>query len=116
MVGSRAKAEAFAQHLSRERGSRQVQTAEPKSLPKVGDDTLEGRCLLLFGQIFIGTAALRLMVELPPQGPRAGRNYPAEDETYTDPATGATVRRLTSYPDVDDYHLYFTENGWYDDG
>ncbi|MFB6121337.1 MAG: oligogalacturonate lyase family protein [Halobacteriaceae archaeon] len=56
------------------------------------------------------------MAELPTQGPRAGRNYPPEDETYTDPATGATVRRLTSYPDVDDHHLYFTENGWYDDG
>ena len=56
------------------------------------------------------------MTEIPEQGARAGRNFPAEDETYTDPATGATVRRLTGYPDTDDYHLYFTEDGWYDDG
>lgn len=50
------------------------------------------------------------------QGPKAGRIWPAEDETYDDPKTGATVRRLTSYPGVGDYHLYFTEDGWYDDG
>jgi len=56
------------------------------------------------------------MSGLPTQGPRAGRIYPAEDETYTDPASGATVRRLTSYPGVGDYHLYFTEDGWYDGG
>jgi len=56
------------------------------------------------------------MTDVPTQGPRAGRNFPTEDETYTDPATGATVRRLTSYPDADDHHLYFTEDGWYDDG
>jgi len=56
------------------------------------------------------------MADLPTQGPRAGATYPAEDETYTDPATGATVRRLTSYPGADDTHLYFTEDGWYDDG
>lgn len=56
------------------------------------------------------------MTETITQGPKAGRHWPAEDETYDDPASGATVRRLTSYPGVDDYHLYFTENGWYDDG
>ena len=49
------------------------------------------------------------------QGARAGRNFPAEEETYDDPASGATVRRLTSDPDGD-YHLYFTEDGWYDEG
>jgi len=50
------------------------------------------------------------------QGPRAGRHWPAEDETFADPKSGARVHRLTSYPGVDDYHLYFTEDGWYDDG
>jgi oligogalacturonide lyase len=54
--------------------------------------------------------------DLPSQGPRAGTNWPAEDREYTDPNTGARVRQLTSYPGVDDYHLYFTEDGWYDDG
>ena len=50
------------------------------------------------------------------QGPRAGSNWPDERETYDDPHTGARVTRLTSYPNADDYHLYFTEDGWYDDG
>lgn len=50
------------------------------------------------------------------QGPRAGRIWPAEDESFTDPNTGARVRRLTGYPGADDTHLYFTEDGWYDDG
>lgn len=50
------------------------------------------------------------------QGPRAGSNWPAEWDEYDDPHTGARVTRLTSYPNVDDYHLYFTEDGWYDDG
>ncbi|RKD89243.1 oligogalacturonate lyase family protein [Halopiger aswanensis] len=49
------------------------------------------------------------------QGPRAGSTWPAEWEEYDDPHTGARVTRLTSHPD-DDYHLYFTEDGWYDDG
>ena len=56
------------------------------------------------------------MSETPRQGPRAGRHWPAEDESYDDPSSGARVRRVTSYPGVDDRHLYFTENGWYDDG
>ncbi|WP_276255876.1 oligogalacturonate lyase family protein [Halomontanus rarus] len=51
-----------------------------------------------------------------PQGPKAGRNWPAEWEEYDDPNTGARITRLTSYPGEDDYHLYFTEDGWYDDG
>jgi oligogalacturonide lyase len=50
------------------------------------------------------------------QGPRAGRHWPAESETETDPTTGATVRRLTGYPGSDNRHLYFTEDGWYDGG
>ena len=50
------------------------------------------------------------------QGPKAGRNWPSEMESYDDPASGARVTQLTKYPGVDDYHLYFTEDGWYDDG
>jgi len=50
------------------------------------------------------------------QGPKAGRHWPSETETYEDPASGATVRRLTNYPGTDNRHLYFTEDGWYDDG
>jgi len=50
------------------------------------------------------------------QGPRAGAVRPAELETYDDPHTGATVHRLTTDPDSDDRHLYFTADGWYDDG
>lgn len=50
------------------------------------------------------------------QGPKAGRVFPAEDERYTDPASGADVRRMTSHPGAGDWHLYFTEHGWYDDG
>ena len=50
------------------------------------------------------------------QGPNAGRELPAEDETYDDPATGATVRRLTTAADSSDRHLYFTEPAFYDDG
>lgn len=56
------------------------------------------------------------MPDIIQQGPRAGRNWPAEDDVYADPNTGARVRRLTNYPGVGDYHLYFTEDGWYDDG
>lgn len=50
------------------------------------------------------------------QGPRAGSIWPAEDETYSDPTTGATVRRLTGYPGADTRHPYFTEPCLYDDG
>lgn len=50
------------------------------------------------------------------QGPNAGRVVGSERETYDDPATGVRVTRLTSDPDADSRHLYFTENGWYDSG
>ncbi|WP_339106151.1 oligogalacturonate lyase family protein [Haloterrigena sp. KLK7] len=50
------------------------------------------------------------------QGPNAGRTLPAERDRYADPETGAQVTRLTSDPDADSRHLYFTEPGWYDDG
>jgi len=50
------------------------------------------------------------------QGPKAGRHWPAEATTYDDPETGATVHRLTDYPGSDNRHLYFTEEGRYDDG
>ena len=56
------------------------------------------------------------MADLIEQGPRAGRNWPAEDDSFDDPNTGARARRLTGYPGVDDTHLYFTKDGWYDDG
>ena len=59
---------------------------------------------------------LHRMPEPPTQGPRAGSNYPPETTTYTDPNSGATVRRLTSYPGQTDLHLYPTTDGWYDDG
>ena len=50
------------------------------------------------------------------QGPKAGRHWPSETEEYEDPDTGASVRRLTNYPGSDNFHLYFTEPCWYDDG
>lgn len=49
------------------------------------------------------------------QGPNAGRALPAEREQYDDPETGARVTRLTSDPEADSRHLYFTEPGLYDD-
>ncbi len=49
------------------------------------------------------------------QGPDAGRVLAPERETYRDPRTNARVTRLTSDPEADSRHLYFTENGWYDD-
>ncbi|WP_226482773.1 oligogalacturonate lyase family protein [Natrinema amylolyticum] len=48
------------------------------------------------------------------QGPNAGRTLPPERERYEDPETGARVTRLTSDPDADSRHLYFTEPGWDD--
>ncbi|MFB6134681.1 MAG: oligogalacturonate lyase family protein, partial [Halanaeroarchaeum sp.] len=45
-----------------------------------------------------------------------GSIWPAEEETYDDPNTGATVRRLTGYPGATDLHPYFTEPCTYDDG
>ncbi|MFB6120155.1 MAG: oligogalacturonate lyase family protein [Halobacteriaceae archaeon] len=56
------------------------------------------------------------MTDPPTQGARAGRNWPAEDDTYRDPTTGARVHRLTGYPNAGDHHLYFTKRGWYDGG
>lgn len=50
------------------------------------------------------------------QGPKAGSKWPAEISEYTDPNTGVRVRRLTNYPGAQDHHLYFTTDGWYDDG
>ena len=50
------------------------------------------------------------------QGPRAGTNWPVEGDSYDDPNTGATVRRLTGYPGADSRHPYFTEPCLYDDG
>ena len=50
------------------------------------------------------------------QGPKAGRHWPAEATTYEDPETGTTVHRLTDYPGSDNRHLYFTEDGHFDDG
>ena len=48
--------------------------------------------------------------------PKAGAKWPAEIESYTDPSTGVRVRQLTNYPGTQDHHLYFTTDGWYDDG
>ena len=56
------------------------------------------------------------MAEELKQGPKAGRLWPAETESYVDSETGATVRRLTGYPGSNNWHLYFTEPGWYDGG
>ena len=44
----------------------------------------------------------------------AGRLWPAEERTYTDPATGARVRQLTNHKGHS-HHLYFTNSGWYAD-
>ncbi|RRJ30110.1 oligogalacturonate lyase family protein [Halocatena pleomorpha] len=49
------------------------------------------------------------------QGPDAGRVLAPEREFYDDPQTNARITRLTSDPETHSRHLYFTENGWYDD-
>jgi len=49
------------------------------------------------------------------QGPDAGREFAAADETTVDPATGTRVHRLTDF-DATTTHLYFTNDGWYDGG
>lgn len=41
--------------------------------------------------------------------------WPVELDTYEDPISGATVHQLTKYR-CNSYHLYFTSNGWYDEG
>lgn len=49
------------------------------------------------------------------QGTQAGRLFPAVEHEYADPETGARVRRLTDFA-AHSNHLYFTNDGWYDDG
>lgn len=49
------------------------------------------------------------------RGPDAGRRWPSELETTDDPVTGATIHRLTTHS-AGDWHLYFTEPAFYDDG
>lgn len=44
-----------------------------------------------------------------------GSKWPPEWKTYKDPVTGATIHQMTDYY-CHNYHLYFTESGWYDDG
>ncbi|MFB6120737.1 MAG: oligogalacturonate lyase family protein [Halobacteriaceae archaeon] len=55
------------------------------------------------------------MERRPTQGPQAGRRFPAADETFADPETGVRVRKLTDFA-AHSNHLYFTNDGWYDDG
>lgn len=43
-----------------------------------------------------------------------GRVWPSERKTYEDRLTGIEVTQLTDYK-AHSHHLYFTENGWYDD-
>ncbi|TBL70776.1 oligogalacturonate lyase family protein [Paenibacillus thalictri] len=44
-----------------------------------------------------------------------GEVWPAEGRTFQDAKSGVSVRQLTDYQ-AHNYHLYFTENGWYDGG
>ncbi|WP_248930016.1 oligogalacturonate lyase family protein [Paenibacillus hamazuiensis] len=44
-----------------------------------------------------------------------GAVWPAEWRSYRDAVSGVEVRQLTDYQ-AHSYHLYFTENGWYDGG
>lgn len=50
------------------------------------------------------------------QGAKAGDELPPEMEAYSDPNTGARVRRLTDFKGIDDRHMHFKTDGWYDDG
>lgn len=43
-----------------------------------------------------------------------GRRWPSECKSYKDRLTGLEVTQLTDYK-AHSHHLYFTENGWYDD-
>lgn len=43
-----------------------------------------------------------------------GRRWPSERKSYKDRLTGLEVTQLTDYK-AHSHHLYFTENGWYDD-
>ena len=49
------------------------------------------------------------------QGPQAGRLFPAVEREYVDPETEVRVRQLTDFA-AHSNHLYFTNDGWYDDG
>ncbi|MCY9668097.1 oligogalacturonate lyase family protein [Paenibacillus alginolyticus] len=42
-----------------------------------------------------------------------GTVWPSEWKSYHDPVTGVPVRQLTQYK-THSHHLYFTENGWYE--
>ena len=44
-----------------------------------------------------------------------GSVWAPEWRVLKDPVSGATIRQLTNYF-CHNYHLYFTEPGWYDDG
>lgn len=45
----------------------------------------------------------------------AGKIWPGETRTYTDPRTGVEVKQLTNYRGHS-HHFYFTNPGWYDGG
>ncbi|WP_062051920.1 oligogalacturonate lyase family protein [Bacillus sp. JCM 19034] len=44
-----------------------------------------------------------------------GTKSAAEINTFQDPITGASITQLTDYF-AHSFHLYFTNNGWYDNG
>ncbi|ULT58196.1 oligogalacturonate lyase family protein [Neobacillus drentensis] len=44
-----------------------------------------------------------------------GTKWPSEMKEFQDPITGACITQLTDYL-AHSYHLYFTNNGWYDNG
>ncbi|MCK0469857.1 oligogalacturonate lyase family protein [Halalkalibacter sp. APA_J-10(15)] len=44
-----------------------------------------------------------------------GTTWSSEKSTFTDPMTGASITQWTDYL-AHSYHLYFTNDGWYDDG
>jgi len=46
---------------------------------------------------------------------KKGAVWASEWKTYKDPKTGVTVTQLTNYKGHS-HHLYFTNNGWYDNG
>lgn len=42
-----------------------------------------------------------------------GKKWPSERKSFHDPLTGITITQLTDY-NAHSYHLYFTNNAWYD--
>jgi len=44
-----------------------------------------------------------------------GTKWPSEMKEFRDPITGAAITQLTDYL-AHSYHLYFTNDGWYDNG